>query len=172
MGIRLEALEILSDLLNRFGSLLVSFHANIQDALIPQLLCQRLAVRKRAITALSYLTMSCSQQLYNRVIEYLIEELTSYVNSKDINSAKTYIQCITAISRQSGHRFGEHLEKVMPLITKFASIDIKDKKPEEVDELKEVCLQAYESFVRRCPKEISSHVPTVSPHRDISEYFI
>ncbi|CAG2112250.1 unnamed protein product, partial [Medioppia subpectinata] len=59
MGIRLEALEILSDLLNRFGNLLVSFHANIQDSLIPQLLCQRLAVRKRAITALSYLTMCC-----------------------------------------------------------------------------------------------------------------
>lgn len=161
MGIRLEALEILSDLLNRFGSLLVSFHGNIQDALIPQLLCQRLAVRKRAITALSYLAMSCSQPLYNRIIDYLIEELTSYVNSKDINSAKTYIQCITAISRQSGHRFGQHLDKVMPLITRFASMDVKDKKPEEVDELKEVCLQAFESFVRRCPKEISPHVQIV-----------
>ncbi|CAG2105738.1 unnamed protein product, partial [Medioppia subpectinata] len=86
MGIRLEALEILSDLLNR----------------------------KPLENQNCYTT---TQQLYSRVIEFLIDELTKNVN--DINSAKTYIQCITAISRQSGHRFGEHLERVMPLITRF-----------------------------------------------------
>ncbi|CAG2112251.1 unnamed protein product [Medioppia subpectinata] len=50
----------------------------------------------------------------------------------------------------------------MPLITRFAYLEVKDKKQEEGDELKEVCLQAFESFVRRCPKEISSHVPTIT----------
>jgi cullin-associated NEDD8-dissociated protein 1 len=148
--IQLEALEILSDLLNRFGGLLVSFHANIQEALIPQLLSQRLAVRKRAITAISYLTMCCSQTVYVRIIEFLLEELAR--NASD-STAKTYIQCIAAISRQAGHRFGENLERVMPLIVKYCN--------SEDDELKEYCIQAFESFVRRCPKEISPHVSTV-----------
>ena len=29
------------------------------------------------------------------------------------------------------------------------------------DELREYCIQAFESFVRRCPKEVYPHVPTV-----------
>ena len=56
-------------------------------------------------------------------------------------------------SRQAGHRFGEHLEKMVPPIVKFCR--------EEDDELREYCLQAFESFVRRCPKEISPFVSEV-----------
>ena len=57
-------------------------------------------------------------------------------------------------SRQAGHRFGEHLEKIVPPIMKFCQ--------EEDDELREYCLQAFESFVRRCPKEITPFVTNVS----------
>jgi len=57
-------------------------------------------------------------------------------------------------SRQAGHRIGEHLEKVIPLVVKFSRVDD--------DELREYCLQAFESFVRRCPKDISPHIPMVN----------
>ena len=57
-------------------------------------------------------------------------------------------------SRQAGHRIGEHLEKVIPLVVKFSRV--------EDDELREYCLQAFESFVRRCPKDISPHIPMVN----------
>jgi cullin-associated NEDD8-dissociated protein 1 len=33
---------------------------------------------------------------------------------------------------------------------------------EEDDELREYCLQAFESFIRRCPKEISPFVQEVT----------
>ena len=55
--------------------------------------------------------------------------------------------------RQAGHRVGQHLERIVPLIVKFCQV--------EDDELREYCLQAFESFVRRCPKEISPHINTV-----------
>ena len=61
--------------------------------------------------------------------------------------------CAYYCSRQAGHRFGEHLEKMVPPIVKFCR--------EEDDELREYCLQAFESFVRRCPKEISPFVSEV-----------
>ena len=52
VAVQLEALDILGDLLSRFGSLLTQFHPNIQEALLPQLASPRLAVRKRTIIAL------------------------------------------------------------------------------------------------------------------------
>ncbi|KAI1290335.1 Cullin-associated Nedd8-dissociated protein 1 [Halotydeus destructor] len=153
--VQLEALDILSDLLNRFGTLLVQYHPSIQAVLLPQLESQRLAVRKRSITALSYLLVSCSQTLFNKTIDALLTDLSNNGNSKtpNISAVRTHIQCIAAISRQAGHRFGEHLERVMPLVIHFCAFDD--------DELKEYCLQAFESFVRRCPKEIKQHVRTI-----------
>jgi hypothetical protein len=74
--------------------------------------------------------------------------------------------CILFCSRQAGHRFGEHIERVMPLIVKYSR--------EEDDELREHCLQAFEAFVHRCPKEITPHIHTVSPksHSVFSEAFL
>ncbi|XP_014246740.1 cullin-associated NEDD8-dissociated protein 1 isoform X2 [Cimex lectularius] len=150
VSVQLEALDILADLLSRFGNLLVSFHQTILNALLPQLANPRQAVRKRTIVALSHLVMSCNQTLYNKLIEYLLEGLT-----RDAENSKTstYIQCIAAICRQAGHRFGEHLDRVMVLVVNYS------EKPD--DELREFCLQACEAFVQKCPKEITPHINTV-----------
>lgn len=151
---QLEALDIMSDLLNRFGSLLVQYHPSMQEALIPQLSSQRLAVRKRSITALSFLLVSCNQGLFNKTIEVLLTELKRNAEKKpSVSTVRTYIQCIASVSRQAGHRFGEHLEQVMPLVVHFCKVDD--------DELREYCLQAFEAFVRRCPKEIKAYVPEI-----------
>ncbi|XP_035214585.1 cullin-associated NEDD8-dissociated protein 1-like [Stegodyphus dumicola] len=150
VSVQLEALDILSDLLSRFGGLLISFHLSIQEALLPQLASPRLAVRKRSITAIGYLVMSCSQNLFNKLIDVLLEELSQNNNT---STTRTHIQAIAAISRQAGHRFGEHLERVMPIVVQYCAVDD--------DELREYCLHAFESFVRRCPKEISPHVSTI-----------
>lgn len=127
----------------------------MQEALLPQLSSSRLAVRKRSITALSYLLVNCNQLLLNKTINILLTELTNNANGKtSISMVRTYIQCIASISRQAGHRFGDHLKDVMPLVAHFCKNDD--------DELREYCLQAFESFVRRCPKEIQPYVPDVS----------
>lgn len=52
ISIQLEVLDIFSDLLSRFGTGLVNYHASILEALLPQLRSPRLAVRKRAITSI------------------------------------------------------------------------------------------------------------------------
>ncbi|XP_067665996.1 cullin-associated NEDD8-dissociated protein 1-like [Haliotis asinina] len=147
VSVQLEALDILGDLLSRFGGLLVTFHSSILQALLPQLSSPRLAVRKRAIIAIGHLVMSCNNQLFLELIEFLLTELSKNTST---STTRTYIQCIGAISRQAGHRFGEHLEKIIPLIVRFCK--------EDDDELREYCLQAFESFVRRCPKEVSPFI--------------
>lgn len=94
VSVQLEALDILSDLLSRFGDLLLSFHETILKALLPQLLSQRPAVRKRTIVALSHLLTSCNANVYDKVIAHLIQGLEARQNQ---NLIRTNIQCLASI---------------------------------------------------------------------------
>ncbi|XP_053530044.1 cullin-associated NEDD8-dissociated protein 2 [Ictalurus punctatus] len=150
VSVQLEALDILSDMLGRLSSTLVGFHQSILTSLLPQLTSPRMAVRKRAIMALGQLVPSSSPAVFMQLTEYLMGELA---RGAPAANTRTYIQCLTAISQHGGHRVGEHLEKIIPMVVKFCSV--------EDDELRENCFQAFEAFVRKCPKEMSPHIPMV-----------
>ncbi|XP_041975254.1 cullin-associated NEDD8-dissociated protein 1 [Aricia agestis] len=150
VSVQLEALDILSDLLSRFGGLLISFHPMLLNSLLPQLASPRQAVRKRTIVALSHLVMSCNAALYNKLIDHLLEGLSSSTSS---SVSRTHIQCIASICRQAGHRFGEQLWRVAPQVLKHST--------DADEELREHCLQALEAFVLKCPKEVQPHIPTI-----------
>ena len=57
-------------------------------------------------------------------------------------------------SRQAGHRFGENVERVVPSLIQFINVDD--------DELREFCLQAFEALVQKCPKEMASHIGSLT----------
>ena len=48
---------------------------------------------------------------------------------------------------------GGYLDQLVPLIMKFCNIDD--------DELREYSIQAFESFILKCPKEITAYVGQV-----------
>ena len=54
VSVQLEALDILGDLLSRFGGLLIQFHPNLLEALQPQLKSPRLAVRKGLVVFIRF----------------------------------------------------------------------------------------------------------------------
>lgn len=151
VSVKLEALDILADLLIRFGDLLYSFHETILKALVPQLASPRQAVRKRTIVALSHLLITCSNSSYNKVIQHLLDGLEKRQNSATI---RTHIQCLASICRQSGYRLCNHIDRAMTMLAEYSS--------QEDDELREYCLQACEAFVYRCPEAIAPHIPIVS----------
>ncbi|XP_058025284.1 cullin-associated NEDD8-dissociated protein 1-like [Ahaetulla prasina] len=151
VSVQLEALDILSDILSRLGGTLYSFHSSILNCLLPQLISPRLAVRKRAIIALGHLVLTCNGNIFAELMEHLLSELK---RNNSTSTTRTYIQCIAGISKQAGHRIGDYLEKMIPLIIQYCNV--------EDDELREYCFQAFESFVRRCPKEIGPHLPNVT----------
>ncbi|KAM4612972.1 cullin-associated NEDD8-dissociated protein 2 [Polymixia lowei] len=151
VSVQLEALDILSDMLGRLSGALVSFHGSLLSSLLPQLTSPRMAVRKRSILALGHLVPCCSPALFSQLTEHLLVELAK---GPPTSMTRTYIQCLATVSRQGGHRVGEHLEKLVPMVVKFTSV--------EDDELREYCFQAFEAFIRRCPKEMSPHVATVT----------
>ncbi len=94
LTVQLETLDILADILNHFGGNLASFHAQIFSCLVVQLNSSRLAVRKRAILAISYLVATCNAVLFGQLLEVLLTELKKLSNN---SLSKTYIQCLAAI---------------------------------------------------------------------------
>uniref|UniRef100_A0A914VPW0 TATA-binding protein interacting (TIP20) domain-containing protein n=1 Tax=Plectus sambesii TaxID=2011161 RepID=A0A914VPW0_9BILA len=144
VSVRLEVLDILSDILLRYGGMLAAFHQSIEEVLLPQLASDRLAVRKRAIGALSNLVAVCNNTLFTKTMGFLIDELKA---NRTLSTTRTYVAAVAAIARSAGHRFSEYLPKVMPLLIAFCRADD--------DELRESSLQAFESFIYRCPKDMT-----------------
>ena len=108
----------MTDVLNHFGNSLISFHPQILSCLKTQLNSQRLAVRKRAILAIGYLVASCNSVLFTELLDVLLNEL----NKKQANSlTKTYIQCLGSISRTAGHRVGQNLDSIIPLVVFYCN---------------------------------------------------
>ena len=70
---------------------------------------------------------------------------------------RTYIQTLSAISRSGGYRLGKQLELVVPLVLQQCS----PAKARGDAEMCEACLQAFDSFVLRCPKVVKNNFWTV-----------
>ncbi|XP_065316402.1 cullin-associated NEDD8-dissociated protein 1-like isoform X1 [Gordionus sp. m RMFG-2023] len=154
-AIQLEALDIMGDILNRFGSLISNQQALIEEALIPLISSQRLAVRKRSIIALSYLTIICSSTLFNKIMDYLIEQIHT---NKVPSITHSYIQCIGAISRTSGSRLSSYIPKFVPILIGICQDKSGTMTIEENDEMIEYCLQTFESIFKCCYNEILPHM--------------
>ncbi|KAF0545102.1 TATA-binding protein interacting [Gigaspora margarita] len=152
--VQMDTLDILSELLARFGSSVgnnVASQKRIQNVLVPLLSHSRPAFRKRTTIALGNLVTHTPDELFNELVQKLLAEFERAQNQKD--NLKTLVQCVGTLSRSSAPRLGKYLPQFLPLV--FDNININD------DELRENCLQALESFVLRCPTEITPNINTI-----------
>ncbi|XP_076972604.1 cullin-associated NEDD8-dissociated protein 2 isoform X2 [Tamandua tetradactyla] len=136
------------------GAPLGAFHASLLHCLLPQLSSPRLAVRKRAVGALGHLAAACSTDLFVELADHLLDRLPGPRAPASPATIRTLIQCLGSVGRHAGHRFGNHLDRLVPMVEEFCNMDD--------DELRESCLQAFEAFLRKCPKEMSLHVPNIT----------
>ncbi|CAG8684896.1 5405_t:CDS:10, partial [Acaulospora colombiana] len=152
--VQMDTLDILSELLARFGGSVannVSSQKKIQTCLINNLSHSRPAFRKRTTIALGNLVTHTPDDLFNELVQKLLEGFEKAQNQKD--NLKTLIQCVGTLSRSSAPRLGKYLPQFLPLVINH--IDVND------DELRENCLQALESFVLRCPTEITPYIDSI-----------
>ncbi|KAI9488039.1 armadillo-type protein [Zychaea mexicana] len=147
---QMDALDILAEVLSRFGSqITVSQQTKIQGTLLPLLDHGRAAVRKRTTVAIGYSVVNLTDTMYISLINYLLDRLQ---NTKNSEKLRTLVQCAGVLSRYSTRRLGGYLPKLLPIIVNHA------KEADEDDELREICLQSLESFVLRCPTEITPYI--------------
>ena len=158
--VKLECLDILSDLLKRFGKTVDNSHEAIMRTVQRQLLQARSMVTKRATACLGNLAVVLAQPLLNRLINELL--LAIQQNEASAPNMSTLIQTIGTLSRVVGQRLGGQLDAIVPLFLKFCGqVDDEAMHTETADELRENCLQGFESCILRCPREISKHIPSI-----------
>jgi cullin-associated NEDD8-dissociated protein 1 len=157
--VKLECLDIITDLLKRFGHDIEPEHENLMGTVLQQLQHQRPVVRKRATASLGSLAICLSDPLLKRLTETLLGRIESPGDGAEV---RTLIQTIGSISRTVGYRMGKDLDQIVPLFLKcIGDPEDEEQQNEEANELRENCLQGFESFVLRCPREVTPHLSEI-----------
>ncbi|KAI8848426.1 armadillo-type protein [Chytridium lagenaria] len=149
--VQLDTIDILAELLSRFGPILSSSDSagqaiaqdpqlakNIQDTLLPHLNHMRPPFAS----------------LFDDLVTKIRLEMKEKEEAKDYEKLRTVIVAISTLCRHSPRRLGKHLDAILPSILSYCKLDD--------DELRENCLQALEAFVLRCPTEITPHIQTLT----------
>ncbi|XP_022716323.1 cullin-associated NEDD8-dissociated protein 1-like isoform X2 [Durio zibethinus] len=148
--IKCECLDILCDVLNKFGNLMVTDHEILLNALLSQLSSNQASVRKKTVSCIASLSSSLSDDLLAKTTIEVVRNLGSKGTKSEL--IRTNIQMIGALSRAVGYRFGPHLEDTVPVLISYCTTA-----SENDEELREYSLQALESFLLRCPRDIYSY---------------
>ncbi|KAF9934606.1 Cullin-associated NEDD8-dissociated protein 1 [Linnemannia zychae] len=150
---QMDSLDILSEVLLRFGNIFATIGLQKQTAntLFTLLSHSRPALRKRATTAIGHLVAHMPDDIFEELLKKILHGLETSKNSPD--RLRTYIQVTGTISRSNAPRFGKFLSGVAPSVIKYTDLDD--------DELRESALQALEAFVLRCPSEITPYIDTI-----------
>jgi len=154
--VQLDALDVLNDILGRFGALVSYAHKDIQASFITQLSATRPTLRKRAIVGLAALSQYTNDQLFGELMDYVLKEIKK--SSGGGEDLRSFIQLTSAISKTAGNRMGKYLSDIIQLLMQ-ANEDIAESDGE--DEVREYIVQAFESFVTRCPDEVTDYVELI-----------
>jgi len=131
-GVIFESLDILGDLVARFGFLLEKANGNIRDAALRQLKHTRVGIRKRALSVIATIapTIANNDEQLIALVCYFIDSIAA--NPKG-QANRTYIQTLAGVIRGVHGKMEPFTSKIAPLL--MSSLALDD------DELREASLQ-------------------------------
>uniref|UniRef100_A0A8R1DF18 TIP120 domain-containing protein n=1 Tax=Caenorhabditis japonica TaxID=281687 RepID=A0A8R1DF18_CAEJA len=129
-------------------------HAAALKVMVEHLYSSRSAIRKKAIAGIGHLASVINAELYDKLVDELLEELTkrSQAGASQRAQTRTLVIALSTIARASGSKFSVHTPKVIPHLLKFLEAEDNDS---EDDDIKEASLQGLEVFLYRCPQEVA-----------------
>lgn len=148
--IKCESLDILCDVLHRYGNLMIAYHEELLGALLSQLNSNHATIRKKTVSCIASLSSSLSDELLTKATVEVVGLLKRKGTKPEMT--RTNIQMIGALSRAVGYRFGPYLGDTVHLLINYCR-----SASENDEELREYSLQALESFLLRCPRDISTY---------------
>lgn len=148
------SLELLGELLSRFGKEMVSDSDKIQEVVLPLISAKDSMNKKKAIVCLGYLSTVSSDKLFDELLTTLTSSISK---TKEVGAIRTYVQAIGTLSRFAGNRMGKYVDSIFGIVktyTDHKDFFVEDDKYDE--ELREICLQTLEALITRCPNELGS----------------
>jgi cullin-associated NEDD8-dissociated protein 1 len=184
----LACLDILTDLLGRFGATAVSVtrqHEPILQMCLQQLGSASPVVRKRAGNTIGCLSVVLSDVLLVSMVERLLSQIDG-----SGGDTRALIRTMCTVSGAVGHRLQQpQIDRIIPIFLKFtkpedavtgdddddgndeevaarSSDDDEDMMEDEAatalaNELRESCFMGFESFVLRCPTQVEPHLQKI-----------
>jgi hypothetical protein len=161
----LACLDILTDLLSRFGKTAASL--THQHELILQMCLQQLnsashLIRKRAGNAIGFLSGVLSDRLLVHVMESLLSQIQVATSNK--GDTRALIRTMCCVSGVVGHRLGHvQIDRIVPLVLSFLQPeeartgDDVDEENQMDDDSQETCFKGFQSFVLKTPLEDEPH---------------
>ena len=185
----LASLDVLTDLLGRFGATALSLtrqHEPILQKCLLLLSSPAHIVRKRSGNTIGCLSSVLSDALLARMVESLLSQIEKA--GGDFSDTRALIRTMCTVSGAVGHRLGQaQIDRILPIFLRFcvpdeaktgddgfdgdddeeedAMMDDDDDQDEQqmalMNELRESCFNGFESFVSRCPTEVEPHLTKI-----------
>ena len=175
----LASLDILTDLLSRFGATAASLtrqHEPILQLCLHQLNSPSHLIRKRAGNAIGCLSGVLSDTLLVRMVESLLSQIEVATCNK--GDTRALIRTMCTVSGVVGHRLGQmQIDRILPIFLSFCQPedartgddqDDDDRMEEDnheatslQNEVRESCFNGFESFVLKSPVEVETHLDKI-----------
>ena len=151
-----ECIEILTDLVKRFGQLL-DLEEVIRTCML-QLESPRSSLKKRISNCIGSVATMCPDILLNK----LLVDILGKVEVSSSEDTTFYVQTLTIMSRTVGYRLGKLLSSLVPIFIKnCGDPDDEAQQTEAMDDIRDHCFLGLESLALRCPRDFASHLPSV-----------
>ncbi|KAF2835379.1 cullin-associated NEDD8-dissociated protein-like protein [Patellaria atrata CBS 101060] len=160
-----NAIDVLTEVARCFGPMLQDSEIQALQKITFELLeSDRTSsvLKKKAVVALSALSVYFSDALLSAFISRLIESLTDphLTNGR----RKLYITILGSMARSIPRKFGPYLKTLAIFVLSALSAseideemeasDVEDDKTQEADEVREAALVAIEGFLASCPQDM------------------
>eukprot|EP00980_Cylindrotheca_fusiformis_P030768 scaffold25410_cov117-Cylindrotheca_fusiformis.AAC.1 len=185
----LACLDILTDLLGRFGATAVSVtrqHEPVLQMCLQQLRGSSPVVRKRAGNTIGCLSVVLSDVLLVSMVERLLSQIDAAAGNP--GDTRALIRTMCTVSGAVGHRLQQpQIDRILPIFLKFTNptdaltgddddydetddretsgsndLDMEDEAAVALaNELRESCFMGFESFVLRCPNQVEPHLEKI-----------
>ncbi|KAA8499846.1 Cullin-associated NEDD8-dissociated protein 1 [Porphyridium purpureum] len=166
-AVKAECLDILQEVLQRFSSLVGSFHEQVLTVLLPETKHLRPLLRKRAVQCIAAVCATCSEPMFAHVLtsfQGTLHDVLSHQAGTVRADALTTLYLFAQISKTCTSRLAPFVDTLVPALMQMAG-DAEhgtrgDDDDEENIEMRELALSVLSTL-------LSTHAQLMSAHADV-----